>query len=130
MMAPVKDIWNQVEKNETSTKNKKILKLVSVFIDALNTEEIHENVANIARDIQEMVIMKKGLAMMAGEPGPSPDTETLCQLYTRYVLESSTKGGKRSKLEMPTAWLEKQGVIYKGKKISREEESFETLIVK
>ena len=63
-----------------------------------------------------MVIMKKGLAMMAGEPGPSPDTEILCQLYTRYVLESSSKGGKRSKLEMPTAWLEKQGVIYKGEK--------------
>jgi len=116
MMAPIKEMWSEVEKNETSTKDKKILKLVSVFLDALNTKEIHENVADIARDIQEMVIMKKGLAMLAGVPGPSPDTDTLCQLYARYVLESSKKGGKRSKLEMPTAWLEKQGVIYKGEK--------------
>lgn len=114
MMKPLRELWTTIEKNETSTENKKVLKLVSAFMDAVNTEEVHENVADIARDVQEMVILKKSMAIMTGVPGPSPDRDSLCQLYARFALENSGKGGTRTKLEIPTAWLEKGGVIYKG----------------
>jgi len=114
IMSPINNMWKEVERNETSSKNKRILKLVSALINALNADDVQENIADIARSVQEMVIMKKGMALLTGVPGPAPESKTFCQLYARYALESSMKGGKRARLEMPTAWLEKEGVIYKG----------------
>jgi len=114
MIKPIREMWTKIVKNETSTNNLKVLKLVTALMDAIERQEVLENVADIARDMQEMVILKKGMAMMTGVPGPPPDSDSLCKIYAGYVLDNSAKGGKRSKLDIPTAWVEKTGVIYKG----------------
>ena len=51
---------------------------------------------------------------MTGDPGPAPSMETLCELYARYTMEKTKEGQKQKKLEIPTVWLEKRSVIYKG----------------
>jgi len=114
MIQPIKELWTEIEKNQTNTENLPILKLVSSMLDAIDTEEVHATVADIGRDIQGMVIMKKGMAVLTGTPGPAPDKENLCQLFANFAIENSLKGGARTELDLPTVWVEKSKVVYKG----------------
>ena len=40
IIKPLREVWTMKENNETSTSNISVLKLVSAFMDAVNTKEV------------------------------------------------------------------------------------------
>ena len=55
----------------------------------------------------EMAVLKKDLVMLAGEMGPPPDGELLCESYVKSLLAGAGGGGER-------VWLRRGGAVMRG----------------
>lgn len=60
-----------------------------------------------------MVLMKKPLPMLTGEPGPQPQTDRFCLSYASHSVNQEMKSSARAELEVPTVWVTKASTIYK-----------------
>ena len=64
ILKPIRKMWETIEKNETDTQNRKILSLVTALMNAIDTEEVRKNVADMARSMQGKLVDKFKLSLL------------------------------------------------------------------
>merc|ERR1712152_10345 len=114
LMGPIRKLYKQVLDKETDPSKKKVLGVIGGLIDAIDKDEVNEDLAAIIREIQSLVIFKKPMPMLTGVPGPSPPKKSLCLSYSAHsVAEENGRREARVSLEPPTVWMTKASTVYK-----------------
>merc|ERR1719411_2060627 len=91
----VKDNWKKAVERENDPESKAILNLVTDLLTSLESPNIVSLVTEVVREIQEMAFLKKDLVMLAGEMGPPPDGQLLCESYVSSRLAGGGGGEAR-----------------------------------
>jgi len=115
LLKPITTLYNDILISEKDSKKKNILKLIGGLLDAVNNDKVLDQLADIAQDIQGIVLLKKYLPLISGQPGPKPKKADLCLAFAQHSLqqENGKSPQKRKQLTPPTTWITKGQAVYK-----------------
>jgi len=113
VVAPIKTVYRKILDSEEDDEHRKIIEILGELIDSV--EYVYEDIASLAREIQELAVLKKPSPILTGVEGPPPSLDSQCLAFASHFLAQETKdeGNTGTKLGSPTTWITKDSTIYK-----------------